>query len=500
MTLPERESVTDWIGKTVVDRDGGEIGTVTHLLADEATGAPEWLYADHAGATVVVPLVGATEDGGRVQVAVDRGLVDGAPRYGESRELTTDQEDALYRHYGIEATTDTSETLLPVEGAEPTAPAVTEPAPLPPTLDEEALPSTPPPSVAQPGDRDFGRADETSGGAAGSAGRIAAVVAALLAAGTVGYSVVRRRQQPTVRLSRSTRRKARTTGRKASKKAQRRAGLKLAQLGRKAAEADRKATRKTRRAARRTRAVPATGVTRLQQATAGVAPAVLTATQQVREATRSGAVGAQAAVATAAQQVLEATRSTAGGVGPVVGSAAQQVLDATRSTAAGVGPVVGSAAQQVLDVTRGGAAAAGPAAANAAAQVLGATRRGALAAAPVVAATGAALRQVADDGAVAARQALAVGGELAATAVSRVAEAGAEIGQTGLRAAMRAERAVEKVPEEVAEAGHRLKKKGKRIVRLTAFGLGAGTGYVVGAGYGDYEQIQRLAGRVTGQA
>jgi hypothetical protein len=84
--------------------------------------------------------------------------------------------------------------------------------------------------------------------------------------------------------------------------------------------------------------------------------------------------------------------------------------------------------------------------------------------------------------------------------VSRAAEAGAELGQTGLRAAMRAERAVEKVPEEVAEAGHRLKKKGKRLVRLTAFGLGAGTGYVVGAGYGDYEQIQQAAGRLTGRA
>ncbi len=478
MTLPERETVTDWVGKTVVDRDGGEIGTVTHVLADEATGQPEWIYADHAGASVVVPLVGATQDGGRVQVAVDRGLVDGAPRYGESRELTTDQEEALYRHYGIEATTAESETLLPAEGAEPTAPATVEPAPLPPTLEEEALPPTPPPAVAQPGDRDFGRVDETSGGASGNAGRIAAVAAALLAAGTVGYSVVRRRQQPAVRLPRSTRRKARTTTRKKSRKASRTRRLALAQLGRKAAAADRQASRKTRRAARRARAVPVTGAARLQQATAGVGPALLAATQQAREAGRTGAVGAQAVVATAAQQVLEATRSTASGVGPVVGSAAQQVLDATR----------------------GGASAAGPAAANAAAQVLGATRRGALTAAPVLAATGAALRQVADDGAVAARQALAAGGGLAATAASKVAEAGAGIGQTGLRAAMRAERAVEKVPEEVAEAGHRLKKKGKRVVRLTAFGLGAGTGYVVGAGYGDYGQIQRLAGRVTGQA
>src|SRR3712207_7210201 len=54
-TLFRSEQVIDWIGKPVVDRDGNEIGTVTHLLADEDTGRPEWLYADHAGATVVVP-------------------------------------------------------------------------------------------------------------------------------------------------------------------------------------------------------------------------------------------------------------------------------------------------------------------------------------------------------------------------------------------------------------------------------------------------------------
>jgi hypothetical protein len=64
---------------------------------------------------------------------------------------------------------------------------------------------------------------------------------------------------------------------------------------------------------------------------------------------------------------------------------------------------------------------------------------------------------------------------------------------------MRAERAVEAVPEEVAEAGHRLKKKGKRVVRMTALGAGLGAGYVVGAGYGDYGQIQRLAGSVSGR-
>ncbi|MGY1649599.1 PRC-barrel domain-containing protein [Geodermatophilus sp. SYSU D01119] len=446
MTLPDRDQVTDWIGKTVVDRDGNEIGTVTALLADDDTGQPEWLYADHAGSTVVVPLVGATGSGEHVQVAVERGLVDGAPRYGESRELSTDQEAALYRHYGIEATTSESDSLLPAEGAEPEATTTvggpnTDPVPLPDAPADaapvaEELPAPPP--VAQPGDRDFGRAEQPAGG---GAGRIGAAVAAALAVGAVVFTLLRRRQKPPARASRGARRTARKAQRSASRTASR---------------AGRKAGRKAARARRSAASVPATGRARLEQVTAAAAPVVTGAVHQVREATRSGAAAAV--------------------------------------------PAVSGAVHQVRETARSGAAAAGPAVSNAAAQVLGATRSGAAAAAPLLATTGHALQTGANAGAEVARQALEAGAGLAAAAVTKAAEAGAELGQSGLRAAMRAERAVGQVPEEVAEAGHRLKKKGKRLVRLTALGAGLGTGYVVGAGYGDYGQIQQLAGKVTGRS
>jgi hypothetical protein len=45
MTLPDRDAARDWLGRTVVDRDGAEIGVCAALLADEATGLPEWMYA-----------------------------------------------------------------------------------------------------------------------------------------------------------------------------------------------------------------------------------------------------------------------------------------------------------------------------------------------------------------------------------------------------------------------------------------------------------------------
>src|SRR3712207_4765962 len=127
MTLPDREAARDWVGRTVVDRDGAEIGVCAALLADEATGRPEWMYADRDEATVVVPLVDATGSGDRVQVAVTLDQAESAPRFGPSRELSQDQEATLYRHYGIDFSTATSESLLPAEAeAEPTGAGSTE--------------------------------------------------------------------------------------------------------------------------------------------------------------------------------------------------------------------------------------------------------------------------------------------------------------------------------------------------------------------------------------
>jgi hypothetical protein len=136
MTLPDRDAARDWIGRTVVDRDGAEIGVCAALLADEATGLPEWMYAERDEVTVVVPLLDATGSGDRVQVTVTRVDADDAPRFGPARELSQDQEAELYRHYRIDYSTATSDSLLPAEAeAEPAGvePAGVEPAKTAPT-------------------------------------------------------------------------------------------------------------------------------------------------------------------------------------------------------------------------------------------------------------------------------------------------------------------------------------------------------------------------------
>ena len=58
MGLPARDEAREWVGWTVVDREGTELGSCTAVLADESTGRPEWVYVEVEGARAVVPANG----------------------------------------------------------------------------------------------------------------------------------------------------------------------------------------------------------------------------------------------------------------------------------------------------------------------------------------------------------------------------------------------------------------------------------------------------------
>jgi hypothetical protein len=134
MGLPSPESARTWGGKLLVDRDGTEIGTCTEIFVDDATGLPEWAAADLSGGHAVVPLLDATESGDRVQVAVRQADVVDAPSLGHGGHMSEDDEERLYRHYGIEVSREASESLLPAPDAEvPAAPSSPAPTSSPST-------------------------------------------------------------------------------------------------------------------------------------------------------------------------------------------------------------------------------------------------------------------------------------------------------------------------------------------------------------------------------
>jgi hypothetical protein len=114
MEFPDREVAEAWVGRTLVDRDGVEIGACTQVLFDDATHVTEWVCCEVAGAAVFIPAVDAAEVDDIVQVGVSRDDVAGAPSVGDAQHISAEDEATLYRHYGMPHSREASPTLLPI--------------------------------------------------------------------------------------------------------------------------------------------------------------------------------------------------------------------------------------------------------------------------------------------------------------------------------------------------------------------------------------------------
>jgi hypothetical protein len=121
--LPDPNVASTWGGRLLVDRDGTEIGTCTQIFVDDSTGRPEWATAELESGTAFIPLVDAVESGPLVQVTVPRVAVADAPSVGDVQHLSEDEEERLYRHYGIAYSRTASDSGLPVDEAPVTSPA-----------------------------------------------------------------------------------------------------------------------------------------------------------------------------------------------------------------------------------------------------------------------------------------------------------------------------------------------------------------------------------------
>ena len=119
MEFPNRDVAEAWVGRTLVDRDGVEIGACTQVFFDDATRVTEWVCSEVAGAAVVIPAVGAAESDDTVRVTVSRDDVTRAPSVGDAQHVSAEDEAALYRHYGMSHSREASPTVLPTGDAEP---------------------------------------------------------------------------------------------------------------------------------------------------------------------------------------------------------------------------------------------------------------------------------------------------------------------------------------------------------------------------------------------
>ena len=95
----------EWRGRTVVDQDGKKIGKVDDIYTDEDTNAPEWLTVTtglFGKKRTFVPLSGAAaQDEETLRVPYTADQVKDAPRIDPDGYLARNEEDELYRHYGL---------------------------------------------------------------------------------------------------------------------------------------------------------------------------------------------------------------------------------------------------------------------------------------------------------------------------------------------------------------------------------------------------------------
>src|SRR5437867_2154835 len=103
--MPDIDTVRTWQGRTLLDRDGGRIGTIDAIYLDDQTGQPEWALVNTGlfGTTSsFVPLAQATQTGQEVSIPYDKQLVKDAPRVDPDGHLSEDEERQLWRHYGLD--------------------------------------------------------------------------------------------------------------------------------------------------------------------------------------------------------------------------------------------------------------------------------------------------------------------------------------------------------------------------------------------------------------
>ena len=103
--MPDGRQAARWPGHTLYDENGGKVGKIEAIFADEHTGQPAWATVSSGlfgRKHHFVPITHAreVEDGVAVPVAGD--LIKAAPQADADEALSLEDERALYRHYGLD--------------------------------------------------------------------------------------------------------------------------------------------------------------------------------------------------------------------------------------------------------------------------------------------------------------------------------------------------------------------------------------------------------------
>jgi uncharacterized protein (TIGR02271 family) len=112
------DTISRVIGQDVYDESGQKIGSAAEVYLDDETGQPEWVTVRtglFGTKESFVPIRNAdlTDEGVRVPVSKEQ--VKDAPKIDTDGHLSPQEEEELYRYYGMGGGTDTSQTVTTTE-------------------------------------------------------------------------------------------------------------------------------------------------------------------------------------------------------------------------------------------------------------------------------------------------------------------------------------------------------------------------------------------------
>lgn len=112
--------IEDLANATAYDVNGDKVGSVQDVYVNDTSGQPDFISVNHGlfgTGTSIVPLRGHSLRDGDLHLAFPKDRIEDAPDLDDNGHLTTNDQDALYRHYALTETQDvtTYETGAPVE-------------------------------------------------------------------------------------------------------------------------------------------------------------------------------------------------------------------------------------------------------------------------------------------------------------------------------------------------------------------------------------------------
>ena len=97
--------IEDLANATAYDVNGDKVGGVKDVYVNDTTGQPDFVSVSHGlfgGGDSIVPLRGHTLENGDLHLAFAKDRIEDAPDLDENGHLTNADQEAFYRHYGLE--------------------------------------------------------------------------------------------------------------------------------------------------------------------------------------------------------------------------------------------------------------------------------------------------------------------------------------------------------------------------------------------------------------